>query len=513
MNQLFNKLSFLSACSAVAVALLFSQQTTAAEWKITPNLNLNETYSDNITLAPQGSKKSDWVTQINPGIALSGTGSHLKVNVNYAMQNLVYAEGSSQDLTRHQLDANANAELIDNLFFLDGRASISQQNAFLLGQHAVDNINVTGNRTDVKTYSLSPYLRHGFSNFASSEVRYTHNEASSGTSGLSDSRTDNIQLQLNSGSAFRTLGWGLNYSNEKNDYTTIQNTDRESLSGNLNYAVSPKLNLTATGGYEKNNYISIGAKPEGSFWTAGLAWAPSTRTSIDASAGQRFFGNTYSFNASHKSRKTLWSLGYNEDITTTQSLFSDSVLTDTASSLNQLWAAQIPDPIARQLFVDSFIQNNGLPLFLSRPVNYLSNRTFLQKRLHGSVSIAGKKNTLILSLFSALRDAQTPQAQDTALLGTVNQAMNDKTKQVGGTALWNWQIGSRTSASFSAGYTRSNTAFLANTDNNRTYRISLTRQFQPKLSGLLELRRLDQSSSQSSNYQENAITASLSMKF
>ncbi|TAN77797.1 MAG: TIGR03016 family PEP-CTERM system-associated outer membrane protein [Gallionella sp.] len=513
MSQLSNRLLFPSIYSAAATILLLSQQTAAAEWKITPSLNLNETYSDNITLAPQGSEKSDWVTQINPGVSLTGTGSRLKANAGYVMQNLGYAEGSSRNVTKHQLSANANVELVDNLFFLDGRAAISQQNASQLGQHAVDNTSATGNRTDVKTYSFSPYLRHNSSDFASSEIRYTHNEANAGTSGLSDSRTDSIQLKLNSGTAFRTLGWGVDYSNEKTANTTTQDIDRESLSGNLRYLVTPKLSLTATGGYEKNSYISIASKPESSFWSAGFAWAPSTRTSVDASAGQRFFGNTYSINANHRTSSTAWALGYSEDITTTQSQFVIPVTISTASFLDQLWSAQIPDQTTRQLFIDAFIQSNGLPPALSEPVNFLSNRVFLQKRLQASVALTGKKNTLILSLFNALRDAQTSQTQDSILLGNTNQALNDKTKQVGGNASWNWRIGSRTSANLNAAYTRSSDSSLGSTNNSRSIRFGLTRQFQPKLSGSVELRRLQQSSSQSSNYQENAVTASLSMKF
>lgn len=494
--------------------MLFSQQTAAADWKAAPSLNLKETYSDNITLAPQGSEKSDWVTQINPGISLTGTGSRLKVNASYVMQNLYYMEESSPSVTRHQLNASANAELIDKLFFLDGQAAISQQNAFLLGQQAVDNTNVTGNRTEVRTYSLSPYLRHNFSNLASSEIRYSHNEINTGASGLSDSRTDRIQLQLNSGPAFNTLGWGMNYSNKKTANTSIQGNDRESLAGNLRYLVTPRLSLIATGGYEKNNYISIGPKPENSFWTAGFSWAPSARTSIDASTGQRFFGKTYALNANHHTRSTAWTMGYSEDITTAQSQFVIPVTISTASFLNQLWAVQIPDPTTRQLFVDAFIQANGLPSALSESVNFLSNRIFLQKRLQASVAVTGKKNTLILSLFNTMRDAQTSQAQDSILLGSGTLALNDKTKQVGGNASWNWRIGSRTSANFGAGYTRNSAPSLGRTDNNKNFRLGMTRQFQPKLSGSLELRRNQQSSNLSvSDYQENAITASLSMKF
>ena len=512
-------LSFPAICSIATAMLLVYSHAGAAEWKITPSLDLKESYTDNVTLAPPGLEKSEFITQINPGISLTGTGPRLKLNANYAMQNLVYAEESSRNTFNHMLNANANAELVDNLFFLDGRAAISQQNISLLGPQATDNVNVTGNRTEVKTYSVSPYLRHSFSNFASSELRYTHDEVSTGVGGLSGSQADRIQLQMNSGPAFNTLGWGLNYSNQKTAYgntTNInaQNIDNEILTGNLRYPVTPRFSLTATGGYEKNNYISTGAKPEGSFWSAGFSWAPSARTSIDASAGRRYFGDNYSLAASHHTRLTAWSLGYSEDITSTRSQFLIPVTIDTAGFLNQLWAATIPDPVIRQQFVDAFIQGTGLPPALSESINYLTNRFFLQKRLQASVAVTGAKNTLILSLYTTSREAQTSQAQDSPLLGNSTLALSDRTKQVGCNAFWNWRIGPRTSANINAGYTRNSSPSLGRTDNDKIIRLSLARQLQPKLNGSVELRRLQRDSSQSGgDYRENAATASLSMRF
>ncbi|MBU1691916.1 MAG: TIGR03016 family PEP-CTERM system-associated outer membrane protein [Gammaproteobacteria bacterium] len=520
-----HRLSFPAIGSIATAMLLVYAHADAAEWKITPNLNLKETYTDNVSLAPPGQEKSDFITQITPGISLTGTGARLKLNANYSMQNLVYAEESSRNTMNHLLNANANAELIDDLFFLDGRAAISQQNISLLGPQATDNVNTTGNRTEVQTYSVSPYLRHKFSNFASTEVRYTHDEVSTGGSGLANSQADRVQLSLNSGSAFDTLGWGLSYSNGKTSYANTANihpptTDTEILTGSLHYSVTPKFRLTATSGYEKNNYISTGIKPEGSFWSAGFSWAPSARTSIDASTGKRYFGDSYSLAASHRTRLTAWSLGYSEDITSTRSQFL--VPTDQASVLDLFWATYIPgyatmDPVTRYQNAQKYIDTKGLPpelAALAGPVNYLTNSFFLQKSLKASVAMMGAKNALILSLFSTSRDAQTSLTQDSILFGNSSLAQNDRTKQVGGSAAWNFRIDQRTSANVNLVYSRNSFPSLGRTDNNKTIRLSLSRRLQPKLDGTVELRRIQLDSSQAgSGYSENALTASLFMRF
>lgn len=509
------RLSFLVICFIATEMLLLSQHVDAAEWSITPSLNLKETYSDNVRLAPPNSEMSDLITEIDPGISSTGTGSHLKAHVTYQMQNLFYAKESSQNSTNHLLGAGANAELLDEFLFLDGNASISQQNISLFGPQPADNTNITGNRAQVSTYSVSPYLRHSFDAIASSELRYTHNEVRTGVGGLSNSKGDNTQLDLNSGSAFSRLGWGLHYNKQKTGYSNNSTAVTETFSGDLRFPITPRFSLTATKGYEKYNYLSIsGEPPEGHFWTGGFSWTPTAKTSIDANTGKRFFGKTHSLTASHHSSNTVWSLNYSEDITTTQSQFLLPATINTAKFLDQLWTASIPDPVLRQQIVDSFIQNNGLPTSFSESVNYFTNRFFLQKQLQGSVALNSAKSTLILSAFDTLREAQTAQTMDSLLFGTSNLTLNDNTKQIGGNALWNWRFSPITNFNISIGDTKSRSISTGLSNNTRTMRLGMTRQFRPKLNGSIDLRRNQQYSNQiGGGYDENAITASLLMQF
>lgn len=511
-----NKRRVLAAAvySAAAAMVLLSSHSIATEWKIVPSLDLKETYSDNIGLAPAGNEKSDFVTQINPGIALTGTGPRLKVNARYGMQNLIYAEESRRNTTHHQLNAGANAELLDDFLFLDGKASISQQNISAFGPQTTDNINTTNNLTETRTYSISPYLRHRFGSTASSELRYTHDAVDASTGGYLASQSDRIQFNLNSGTAFKTLGWGLNYSNQQIDYSNARTIDMETISGNLRYLVSTKLSLIATGGYEKNNYLAIGTKPEGSFWSGGFAWAPAERTSIMASAGKRYFGSTYSLKANHHTRRTAWSLDYSQDITTTRSQFLLPATIDTADLLVKSHLFDSLPEAERLAAAEAFILANGLPAALAENINYFTNRVFLQKRLQASVALNGVKNTLVFSVFDMTREAQTAQEMDSNLLGTNLLALNDETRQTGTNVLWNWRLSPLTSANMSAGYTRATSPVTDRKDNIKTIRLGLARKFQPKLNGSLDFRHNQRDSNQSGgDYRENAITASLHMSF
>ncbi|MGZ5857192.1 MAG: TIGR03016 family PEP-CTERM system-associated outer membrane protein, partial [Burkholderiaceae bacterium] len=248
------------ASALMAVVTSFAH---AAEWKIQPTTEIRETYSDNIKLAAQGAEKNDFATEIIPGISIIGTGRDLQVSVNYAMQNLVYANSSSADTIRNQLSANAHAVLIDDLFFWDARGAITQQNISSLGPQTSDNINDTGNRANVKTYTLSPYLRHRFGEAAVTELHYTHDGVSTNTA-LLNSNIDTALFKLDSGPSFNTLGWGFLYNDQKTNYGgSSASVEMQSASTNLSYRLTPRFSWTETVGYEKNGYAWSGGNPAG----------------------------------------------------------------------------------------------------------------------------------------------------------------------------------------------------------------------------------------------------------
>ncbi|TCS38572.1 uncharacterized protein (PEP-CTERM system associated) [Paucimonas lemoignei] len=507
-------LRMLPLASAIAaISFLTTSHAHAAEWKFTPSVGLAEIYTDNLRLSPVGTERSEFITQVTPGFSLVGNGPRLKAKINYEMQNFAYArQGSFHN--DHQFLGAADAELVEGLFFLNGRASLTQQTISPFDAQATSNANLTGNRTDVRTYSVSPFMRHHFGNAADAELRYTHDSASSTAGGLLDSTSNSILVNVNSGSAFQTLGWGWQYSRRDTDYDNANTLRMEETSAKLRYLLTSRFALTAATGYERSNYVSIGDKPQGVFWQTGFAWAPSARTNLEASAGHRYYGKSFSLLGKHRTRNTTWSIGYDEQVTTTQSQFLIPVTTDTSTYINQLLQASIPDAAMRQQAVDAYIRGLGLPATLNTAMNTLTNRVFLEKRWQASAAVNGAKNTLLLSLFDINRTAQTSAASDASLLAAGNLAQADNTHQIGVNALWNWHPTSRTNVTASAGISRSNALATGEKTITRTYQLALNRQLQPKLRGTLEYRRLQQDFNEPGrNVRENAVTASFLMTF
>lgn len=495
-------------------ATVVSSHGSAAEWRFTPSVAVSETYSDNIFLAPSGLERSDFVTQIAPGFTLTANGPRLKINAAYALQGTTYVRNSSSSGFSNILNGTVNAELIQDLLYVDARASIGQQNISAFGAQSTNNTNINGNRADVRTYSLSPYLRHNFGSKAYSELRYTHESVGTNSNLLAVTNTDGLALSLNSGEAFQKISWGLRASARKDHYKNQPDVDRDSYAGSVRYFLTPHFSLTATAGHEKDTYISVSDKPNGAFYNGGFVWKPTSRTELSATAGHRYFGPTYTLLANHRARNAVFNVSYTEDITTSQQQFASPQAISTSAFLDQLYSAQIPDPVTRQQVIDTLIRQTGLGSTLTNPLNSLTNTYFLQKNLQASVAINGVRNTVVFNAFDTRRTAQSPQLTTTAATNSPFAALNDSNKQLGASALWNLKFSPHTSGVANLNVTRTTSLSAARVDNYKTLRLALTERFQKKVSGTVELRHSQQNSDVlGGDIRENAITASLLMQF
>ena len=500
--------------SLAVLALLAAQAAPAlaAEWRFTPELTVRETYSDNISLAPSGSEQSGFVTEIAPGFSLTGQGRRSQFQATYQARSVNYSNNDRGSNIQHYLNASGRAELLDDFLFIDGAANVGNFSTTPFGPQALDSTYATSNRSQVRTYTISPYARKRYGSFAQGELRYTHQGVSSDTGGFANYSSDRVNANVASGESFRTLGWDITGSRQQSRYSALDSVSSDYINGTLRYKLTDQFTLTGSGGYERYTYQTIGDAPSGASWAVGFDWKPSERTRLAATAGQRFYGNAYSLNGSHRSRYTTWNLSYNEDITTSQQQLLDSGSVSTSSFLNQAFLANIPDPVARAQAVDAFIRATGLPATLANGSQGLSNRFFLQKRLQASVAYTSGKSTAVLTAFDSLRRPQTASSANSGLAGG-NLLYVDETRQRGVSGLYNLRLSPITSMNLNAQYYRTTSLLNSITDDNKLVTLGLSHQFAPKLSGTVELRRYQGTFNQNgTDFRENAISAYLSMR-
>lgn len=499
-----------------AVAALLLAPAARAAWQVSPTVELRESWSDNVSLRRDGQKDSQFITSITPGIAVTNQTPRLQVSAAYRLNIHEYSDGrvAGTDRLTSALNATAKGKVIDDLLFFDAQAGISQQPVSAFGPVASGSEYSSTNRSEVRTYQVSPYLVHRFGAAASAELRYAHDMVDSENSGYGRSTSDTASLNLSSGRAFRTVGWGLTLRRQHLQDSIAPGSSNSTALASLRYVVTPTFSLTGTGGYDKFDYAGMAGGTQGASWSGGFAWNPSTRTSLQMSAGKRYYGNSYFLAATHRSRYTVWNIGYSDNVTTSRENFLLPSAVNTADMLDALFRTSHPDAALRARAVEAYIRFYNLPRSLPDSVNYFSNRYVLQRQLNASMAWRSARTTALVTLFHTKREALSLLQYDSALLGSSQQNLNDNTSQTGGALMLDYRLNGRTSASLSATVTKTESDKLGLGETNRQLRAAVSRTFQPNLSGSMEVRRNHGGLAlEGSSYTENAVAASLSMKF
>ncbi len=496
----------------LALAALLLAPAARADWKFTPTLDLRQTYTDNVGLSRDEVKEDQFVTTIAPGLRVRHTGPRLALNARYEYQYYQMTDKDIPGTTRNGrfLNGDAKARLVDDLFYVDASANIQQRAISAFGPSGSEFSNA--NRTEVKTWRVSPYLVHRFGSAANTELRYTRDSVDASNSRYGSSDSDTLSFQLNSGPSFNTVGWGMSLSSQKIDYTEVNDSAIKTANLFLRYIVSPRLSLTAGIGYDDFDYQSLGAANRGKSWNTGFSWTPSRRTSVTASFGHRYFGPSRQLRALHRSRYTSWSVTYDDSVSTTRDNFLQETAVSTASLLDGFFAAEYPDPVERARVIEAYILAAGLPPFVGNNVNYLTNRFSLQKQLRASMAYRQSRSGATLSAYRVRREALSVREVDSDLLGNAINTLNDNVDQKGINATLDYRLTPRTRFSLIGDINHSTSLVSDLRSRTNSLRFSARHQIRARMYGVAEVRRVQGSVLGGQKYTENAVSATLSMQ-
>jgi uncharacterized protein (PEP-CTERM system associated) len=494
-----------------ALALAQGGAAWANKTEVAPFLALTQTYTDNVSLAPEGATISDSITQVVPGISVTSTGPRLRLSARYAPEIIYYSKLDPEDTVFHRGHVTGNVVLARELLYVDAGAKVDQYEISLRGPIYDSNVNAAGNRATTRTSYITPYLQKDFDTGARAEARLTLSTLRADDPAIADNDAGRAILRLGSGPAPRRLNWDLSYEREAIEYEVGQESRSERAVAGARLLVVPSVGLLARTGRERYDSGIAGSEIEGDLWSAGLEWTPTARTRLVATAGKRFDDDAYSLEFRHRTRLTSWGATYNEDVTSSRSELFLPITSDTATALDPLFSARYPDPVARQKAIQEFIAQNGLPPSLGAPANFFSQELFLQKRWLASVAINGVRNTLIASFFSETRKALFSSL---GLPASGDFATSDSIRLTGGGVSWSWRLSPRLAWNLDVSVSRHEFLDTDQFDDYATVRMGLTRQIQRKFSGTLSYRRQEKESVQDLNsYVENAYIASLRMTF
>ncbi|MGH8717639.1 MAG: TIGR03016 family PEP-CTERM system-associated outer membrane protein [Burkholderiales bacterium] len=496
----------------IAGVAVFPGAMHAADWRITPRTDFSGTYTDNNNLSSTN-EESAFIAGIRPGISADLNAARVRLLAEYGLELFLTAGDEDEDRElNQQLNAKGTVEWLQDFFFTDASASIFQQNTSIFGPIARDNTNDTGNRSDVKTFSLSPYLKRNLGSLLNYEARYTYSVFDTDQDIVNNGDLRRIDLRVDSGRAFQT-GFGVEYFTETQ--TTDGNRDdftRESVAANLRYPLTSRFNLLATVGHEDNDFLTVGDDPTGGFYSVGGAWAPTPRTEIEARVGERFFGSTAFLDLNHRTRRTIWNLSYTEDIATTQQSFFFPAVPSTAAFLDALFAPTISDPAARAQAVRDFIAQNGLPASFVTGQNFFTNDVFLEERLQLLMTVNLPKNTVTLSVFNQKRDSLTEGLA--GVFGGGDFALADVIEEKGFSAGWVWRFAPRTRLNTDFAFSKVDFSGIDRDDDIFFFRTGVSQDIARNVTAGIFFRRNDRESSDANaEFTENAITGFLGIVY
>jgi len=477
----FGSRYFFRLLIAACLFVLVVESLQAAEWRFRPRLTVEGTYSDNITLTPDG--ESDFVTDISPGFTLNGKGRRFFFDVFYNLQYLHYAQNTGSNRFNNYLQVLGNGEVAEDLFFIDLRSTVRPENISNRPNTANSSISITDNVTNVYTFGISPYLTHRFGSFMDGEARYSFDRVEYEESSRSDSSTNAIFLNLKSGRAFQTFTWDTFYRWRQEDPEVGQVITFQRIEAAGSYHFNRKAAVVFGTGYEDNEFLGSQITDTTAVtWLAGVRLTPNPRTLLEGGAQNRFFGTAPYLNIEYRSGRTAFGLHYNEDVTTNNQVRS-----------NQTFVPLL-DPFGDPILDPDTGEATRIPI--DSPG--IRNEVLVIQQLDGTLAFRGQRTDVGFTVLGTRRDFQFSPNEDV----------------YGIRAFATRRLSRRTSVRLSGRMTRSE--FDGPTPNRTQWEvgIDLNRQFSSDFSGRIALFHITQDSKDPAfNYDENRLTLGITKFF
>lgn len=371
-------------------------QAVLRPWRFTPTLTVSETHSDNVTLAPAGAAKRDWITTVAPGFRAEGSGPRIRGFFDYRLVDSSYANDSSLHNRQNLLSSNLTVELLEKRFYIDTRASISQQVRSAFAATPTDSSGASANRVETSVYQISPYWRGRYSDVLVYQVRLNATQSNSRALAASSTGTTEWLGSVRSATPAARIGWALEGSSLSVNSGAARNSEMSRARGSMIVEVQPDLHLSFFEGVEATDFPGTGRQ---SSHTPGfgLAWSPSNRTLVASIREKRIFGQAQTTTLSHRVSRMAFRYDDSREITVLSNAVAASGPGTLNSLMSDLLTSSIPNPDARAQAVNARLNATGQPAQQSAGLGeFQTNQVFVRRNRQLSVALIGPRDTVTL---------------------------------------------------------------------------------------------------------------------
>lgn len=509
---------------AVCISLSLIAQNAVAKSELQPFISLDETYTDNVS-ASNLNKESSYVTSLGAGLNFGYEAPGAELNVSGQSNYVWYTHDHDLDNDYQSLNSDGRLRLFNDGPWLFGTASIDNVSRNRADNELADLI--TGDTTEVKRYTAG--FEHTIANLVQQSVFRVEFFSTNSEDNIDEREGYSTSVNSTNSLTNRHLLWNI-----RGYYGDQESRDASA----RNYSVDATLGLIT--GWDVNPIVryfdedSSGSLSSGSgtalqSWGAGfrallsrhlstditynwvddeevsddyvaatINWNPSERMQLNASYTSRFYGDAYTLNLSHRSKRLTNTISYNESLDAFDRLSFRSELQGT------YWC-----PDSEDIVLSECLLNEGQNLDDYVLINFYRNELVeseefvLTKSLSWQSEFKFPRSKLGLNTTAYERESLTTLVVDENITGRLF-ATHDLTRNVSATLAFDYN---------DTLYDRDQLVRYQQ-DYYRQYSLNISRTMPQNLFGELYLRYLNRSSTRiDRNYDESRIGFTIRKEF
>jgi uncharacterized protein (PEP-CTERM system associated) len=494
---------------AVLPAAVLAQDALPRAWTVEPRVSASATYTDNVRLSAVDTR-NELIGEVAPGVRVRAGSASLQAYLDYELRGLAYRDDSSPSTTQNRLNTFGRLEAIDDRLFLDFSAAVDQQTVSAFGLQGQGSASVNPNRTEVRSFGVSPQLTGKLGGVLAYDLRYSaRTTRSDAIAGLNNNDTDQWSALLGGATPFSRLAWSVAGSAQRVRYPDDRRrSESDRVSGRLTLQPAATYRVWVTGGRESNNFAALD-RQSNSTHGAGFEWIPGPRTRLLAARERRFFGDDDTLAFSHRSGRAVWQLDHTRSATAPSDQFATSAVGTVFDLVDAQLTAQFPDPAERAVEVERFLAVTGLPRDATVTAGFLSSRIQLQKASRISLLLAGRRNAITLAATHS-----ESESLESGLLGDDFDTFS-RIRQTGFSVTWAYRLSPLSALSVTGARQRSfgvRPSAATETTGLRTLQAALQTRIGRRTTAGVTARRTE-SEAVANPYVENAAALTIAQRF
>jgi uncharacterized protein (PEP-CTERM system associated) len=477
--------------------------------RVTPTVSSQLTWTNNVNLEPSATRDSALIFEVSPGVDVDLRSARLELRGTVHAPIVVQTDGDGRGTRVYpQVALVGRIEAIENLFRIEGSASVTQQYFSPFGARSPSLANDVANRYTSQSYRVTPVIEGEVGSLISYQVRDDNIWTIVGDTPGDASNSYSNRFSASVNRAATPLGWRLEFFRDQIDFRNDA-TERDQIARvYATWRPDQQLELGLIGGYEQLKLQFD--EQESVVYGALVRWRPTARMSLDANWQYRVGGPNYNVSFANRTPLTVWSAEFSRGISNYPTeLLEFPAGTTVPALLDQLFLSRIPDSAERDLAVARFMQEQGLGTVLAEPFTLFGNQFRVVERIRASVGLLGVRNDLFFNVYRVRTSPITRTVE-----APIDLPASEGTTQYGAGATWTTRVSSVSNFQLAADLVRAESDDLAGRHTDQGFiRANITTRLSPQTSTFAGLRLQKLRSDVRSDANEAAVFAGVNYSF